>query len=248
MKDRSDLLQELMGKNIVALTAGLFAKGHYIHPVRSKVVNVRREQKIDHPWVHVRPQETDAGCSLHRKMFFALADTNRAFVPTYCMECWKVVVKPRTVEQLFDLYDLMEELGLPSKCGFEDREWVCGNYGGYFYTRSKQEGLSRKHQVKPLIEKAVGAVPVYLKRFCTEFENKLCPGKTSTYEQPKWAKELEEEFYNAYELPKESRNQPEFLKRHIKFRWVVKAWAVGDKTAEKLNGGKPVYPPTETYN
>lgn len=246
----SNLLGELLNNNVLAMTSGLLAAGMYIHPTEGRVVDGKREQRMDHPWIHFRPDQgtakIDSMCVLHRNLFFALG--GKAFVPTYCMECWKVVVKPRTVVQLFQLYDLMKELNYHGKCGFEDREWVCGNYGGYFYLRSKAEGLARREEVSAAVKKEIGDIPVYLKRFCTEFEHKLCPGKTSTYTQPAYAKEFEKEYYASYAVPEENREQPEFLKRYIMLQWIAKAWARGDKTAEQLNDGKPLYPATETYN
>lgn len=248
MKDRPKFFSELYGNDILSLVSNLFAEGFYIDPVTSKITSIRREQRIDHPWIHIRTGDSDAACISHRKLFFSLLAHGKAFVPTHCLQCWKVVVRPSTVEQLFDLLDVMETLQYRSKCGLEERDTVHGNYGGYFYCRSKEEGLARRNEVKPIIEKRVGQIPVFLKRFCTEFEMHLCPGESSKYVQPPWAKEVEERFYAVFETPKESQEQPEFLKQHIKSRWIIKAWGLGDPTVKKLNDGKPLYPAYETYN
>lgn len=248
MKNRTNFFADLYGSDIVSFVSNLFSEGYSIDPEKGKIASVRREQRIDHPWIHIRPDGTDAACISHRCLFFSLLGKGKAFVPTHCLQCWKVVVRPMTVEQLFNLLDVMEELQYRSKCGLEERDTVHGNYGGYFYCRSKEEGLARRAEVKPIIEKRVGHVPIFLKRFCTEFEMNLCPGASSKYQQPEWAKAVEEQFYAVFETPKESQEQPDFLKNHIKARWIIKAWGLGDNTVKNLNDGRPLYPAYETYN
>lgn len=239
------LLHDLLSKDIIAGALKLFASGYYIDP-RTDKITTKLQRRIDHSWIHIKPESDEVKCTLHRLIFSCYN-----FVPTYCLDCWKVVVKPRTVEQLFDLYDLMTELDYPSKCGIEDkREWVSGLYGGYFYNRGKAQALSRKAEVKPLVEKRVGHdVSVYVKRFCTEFEIRLCPGKSGTYQQPQGIKQIEELAYaNFDDFMVENGLQPEFQKTHIKAEWLKFASKHGDKTAEKANNNDSFYPLAETYN
>ncbi|NIS52984.1 MAG: hypothetical protein GWN94_18065, partial [Phycisphaerae bacterium] len=70
------------------------------------------------------------------------------------------------------------------KCGWEDRDWVHGNYGGYFYCNSKEVGLQRLETVRNAVRKNVDygdKIDIFLKRYCTEFELKW--GDSAKYER-----------------------------------------------------------------
>ena len=71
----------------------------------------------------------------------AFKAAGKKWVPSKCMGCWKVVVRLKTLKQLFSLLQLQMRMGRPSKCGIEVRESVNGLYGGYFYNHSLEEGL-----------------------------------------------------------------------------------------------------------
>ena len=79
------------------------------------------------PWVYVK-QGIGIRCDIYHQVFFNVIK----MIPSRCRKCYKVVCMPQTLVQLFDLYELMREMGVPCKCGIEKRETDVRLYGGYF--------------------------------------------------------------------------------------------------------------------
>jgi hypothetical protein len=214
------------------------------------------------PWVHVK-HARGFNCGLWHQIIFnvivkALPPEQR-FVPQHCQSCWKVVVKPRTLQQLFNLHELQKMLDRPSKAGIETRESVNGLYGGYFYNKSKEEGLRcyslvynkmlENEALLPLLDEVDEygrTTRVILKRGCTEFEHMI--GDSSKWEiteEQKFVEELVEHYVVSDEV---SMHQPEHVVWNIKRRWIEWAWKHGDPTYMRYTGGKPLYPPYVTYH
>lgn len=216
----------------------------------------------DTPWLHVRTSP-DLDCGLwHQIIFNFISDRlppGEKFVPRHCQQCWKVVVKPRTLRQLFNLLELQKALGRPSKCGIELRDSVPGLYGGYFYNKSLEAGLECYESVKsamleneflaPLLDEVDDdgrTTRLILKRACTEFEH-------SCGASDKWAVTPEQ---NAIEDIVErwvvsdrlELSQPENVVWNVKRRWIEWAWKNGDPTYARYTGGKPLYPKYVTYH
>lgn len=108
-------------------------------------------------------------CERHHGVF-----QRHHIIPEFCFGCYKVLVEPRTVMELFKLLMVFEEIDLPNdnlrKCLTELREDCAGTYKGLVYSRGIEEG----EQVFGLIKEAVATeispdVPVQLKRGCSEF-------------------------------------------------------------------------------
>jgi len=218
---------------------GLFNKGYQIHP-QTQLISRAIKGDIETPWIHIKVDPVQH-CAMYLIIFDALG-----FIPARCMECWKVVVKPRTVEELILLYERMKTMGYYSKCGIEERDYVKGNYGAYFYTQSLEEGLERKKEVRAAVDSVVGEnVEVYLKRYCTEFEIKT--GSSRKYERPPNADKWEAIFWDNFALDPEFSPQSEAVKTDIKFRWMLFAAARDDPTIELFNNGNPVNTAIETY-
>jgi hypothetical protein len=242
-KDKSRLLGELVSRDILTPLVKGSAASYYIDSVTNKIKVELREKRLDHNWIH-NEAPLGGNCDVYQEIFNAFR-----FVPTYCLDCYKLVVRPKTVKQLIQLWELQDELGLPSKCGWESREYVHGNYGGYFYARGLEHGKQLQKELVPKIEEKLGHVPIHLKRFCTEFEHELCSGDTSRYQQPIGAKEIEAKMIDALDdcYKEEAKSQPDFLKERIMLRWLKKAYSAGDETALEFNNGQPFLPQVETY-
>jgi len=202
-------------------------------------------KEVKSPWIHVK-QDPYRNCDK-----LSLTEYLFNFIPTRCLECWKVVVRPKTVIELIQLHNLMEDMNVGKdvycKCGIEiGRQFVTETYGGYFYTNSLQEGLARKEEVQALCDKYIRpGIKVILKRYCSEFE--ILYGNSKGYNQPKDAKIKEAMIDNNVELPINSNTQPDLLKRDVIQGWIEHAHDRGDLSYKQLNNDEPLYSELQTY-
>jgi hypothetical protein len=200
------------------------------------------------PWIHVRFAPWHK-CHYWSKILFPHVLQNK-YVPSPCHECYKVVVSPRTVKELFALYHLMVELDKPSKCGTEgDRENSGRLYGGYFYNYGLKEGLSCYDYVRHRIDREPDLgpdVPVILKRGCTEYEQTL--GRSDQWEITPEQVKLEAVAEKAFEQEEVQSMQPDYLKARIMRKWIERAYKWGDETYKEFTGGNPLYDPPVTYH
>ena len=90
------------------------------------------------PWCHTRP-EPRLKCSLDHSVLF----NEYGIISTRCLNCWKVVVTPRTFSELLTLEKIQIQMDCPSKCGIEVRDYVPKFYGGYFYNVGPEAGLRK---------------------------------------------------------------------------------------------------------
>jgi len=232
---RPSFLADLMSFDIIDAFKDLLDGGGWgIDPVSKKIRP--NQQMIDHnrKWIYVNP-DPNRDCSMLQMIFGRLG-----FVPTRCRGCWKVVVKMKTVKQLFAMLDFQQEFtkkcqgsGRFCKCGIEKRHWVHYQYGAYFYCDSKEQGQRRYKEVRAAVNRIDPSIEVTLKRGCTEMEIKC--GPTDKYEQP-------------FESNKVNPSQPLYLVRHIMKEWLLFAWDRGDPTAIEFNNGEPFYSQCVTYH
>jgi len=105
-------------------------------------------------------------------------------LPPPCKQCWKVVYVPSSVVELIEFQKFQTQLGLPGKCGTEQRDytsglggyrafWYCPFYGGL------EGGRAHYKRIKSALIKNFGEDYIlnkekderlYLKRGCTELE------------------------------------------------------------------------------
>ena len=187
--------------------------------------------------------------------------------PLPCLSCWKIVVKPETFEQLMMLleWQITEYKGY-CKCGMEDRPYVPGNWGGYFYAESYQQGMEIHNKVRAGVDKYLSPdVSVTLKRYCTEFEMQFGPsdiietalknggyndklGRSlyipSEVESITWEKICEDSF----EIQHSETEPPKIIATHVIGNWAKKAWKAGDRTVDEFTHGEGFYTPSVTYH
>ena len=213
----------------------------------------------DTPWHHIS-HDPFLDCHKWHKIMFELfsltAREGKSFVPTACQQCWKVVVKPRTLLGLFALMNLEIELDRPSKCGIEIRPTVHGLYGGYFYNHSLEDGLECYKLVKDRVSKTLhlgtdqngGKIdtPVILKRACTEFEAKV--GASDKWEITPEQIRIETLVNRWLVSDSTMRTQPAHAIAHVHKSWIEYAYMNGDSTYLNFTGGEPLYRPYVTYH
>lgn len=212
-------------------------KGYIRRMGDGRYVAAIEKMGTDHFWVYTNCNQM-ARCDIYQKVFFE----KFGIISSRCRDCWKVCVRPETVKGLFDLYDLQRDLGLPSKCGLNDtRPYVFGNYGGYWYTKSKKEGLTVKSMVLSGLH-----LHTILKRYCTEFEHKLGPSdklEELTEEDLKF----EEYILDLFPIGEKLGDQPADLIAHMKRKWIECAYSIGDDTYLEFTDGVPLYSECVTY-
>lgn len=240
------MYEAIQGRDIVDVLTPLLNDGWYIDMNTGKVT-CSTGIKWDVPWIYPNPDP-----NMHCIFNFNLFEVAR-FVPRYCRNCFKVVVRPRTVAQLIRLKELMEtkfvENGLYCKCGIEERNYVHGNYGGYIYNRGITKGKDAFKTIGELLgnDDKLYNVDFILKRGCTEMELKL--GPTKKYVVPSWAGEMEDKIMEVVELPKKNPATPKFLADHVIRKWLEFAWDRGDKTCLEFSDGIPIFPnQIDTYH
>jgi hypothetical protein len=201
------------------------------------------------PWVHTKPSyETNCfwwkDVTFHTIVEKCLPAENR-FVPIGCQDCFKVVVRPKTLRKLFDLEKLQGELNLPSKCGIEIRPSVNGNYGGYFYNRGLPAGLECWKVVRKAVDDRLGSdVAVILKRACTEMEHAMGRSDEWTVTPKQISFEMEFAQRCVNDLP--VIIQSDHAKDEVRQKWIEHAYSVGDQTYAEFTDG-PLYPDYVTY-
>jgi hypothetical protein len=210
-----------------------------------KAIKDRPEFNV--PWVYTK-YLYEARCNQYHEVFHQQLGR----IHSFCRSCWKVVIRPQNLVQLFDLYEFQRELAEPCKCGYEARETVYGIWGGYFYNRSKEEAQERFQEVSAFADTLNPRPPVIIKRYCTEFEigpQSLGPSNELP-EQTK--KEIEEETQIDNFLfrgnPQFGSVQADFLQAHVMRRWIHWAYQHGDETYKAFTGGNPLFPKYVTYH
>ena len=232
--DRFDIIERLQP---------LLASGWKMEPTTGKITPVLAIP-MKSPWWNHKPAKQKKCTLWHRVMF-----THWGFVPQGCQECWKIVVRPRTLRELFQLREVERLLDLASKCGIEVRSYTPAHYGGYFYTNSLDEGRQVYKIVRDAVSEAISPeVGVILKRGCTEME--LRPGVPSilwkvTREQIELEEYIEE---RVAADPMLESGLPDYLINRLKKRWVAWAFSNNDQTYLDYTGGQPLHTPPVVYH
>jgi hypothetical protein len=114
--------------------------------------------------------KTPYGCGRHYMVF-----NQHKVIPEYCFDCYKILISPRTVLELFKLLMIFDKIELPidntRKLMVEERKYCSGTYKGFVFCR----GIEDANEVLKIVQAAVYEdistnVPVAIKRGCSEFE------------------------------------------------------------------------------
>lgn len=196
------------------------------------------------PWHHQRgiPEKH---CSLDHDIMF-----NRLGIITpRCMQCWKVVVTPRTFEELLQLKDMQSYMDVASKCGIEMRDYTPKFYGGYFYNCSLDEGRACLAEVQKNCKEFINdevADEVILKRGCTEYE--IIKGPSPFWHCTDDEQALWETARSLIDVPRGAHIQNRQQKTMVQIKWFLWAHMNGDMTYKKYNGGLSLFPGYVKYN
>ena len=99
-RDRKNLFVNLARINLVKKLAPLLKPGGGYHAriEDGRFVPNFPAMATDAPWVYVK-SSIDLRCDIYHRVFFNVLK----MIPSRCRECYKVVVRPRNLIELFDL-------------------------------------------------------------------------------------------------------------------------------------------------
>lgn len=232
---------ELVFNDVIGMCSGLLRKPNdwNLNTKTGKITPINVGIEFDPYWVHVQ-RAKNRGCEYWSTLFrLTKLRAER------CFSCWKVVVRMSTVSDLFRLYDFMRfDFDHPCKCGWDDRSYTVGNYAGYFYCESEEQGLDVQDNAREgLKEVFKHDYSITLKRGCTEFEMFHGPD----WEYTEVDRHKEQMFMKYVDIPVIDFEQPEIVIIRAIRRWLERASKSGDQTVKKFNNGNMIAPKLKSY-
>ncbi len=235
--------KELNERNIIGRLKPLFDAGVlYVDIVDGKIRKRAQVVAYNTPWIFIK-QPTWLNCELWSHVYYSQLNA----IHSACFNCYKVVVRPTTVKELFEVYEVMQRLDRPSKCGIELRSYVGALYGAYFYCKGLEQGKKIHAFVRDIMTKEVRSdISVILKRGCTEFEN--AHGDSRNYVQKEEDRAIQDLLDKHSDIPSLVITQPDFLKDYVQSMWLAWAYRNGDKTCLEFNDGADIITQPVTYH
>lgn len=187
-------------------------------------------------------------CSRHMALF-----KHFNIIPKYCFNCYKVIIEPRTVIELFKIMMIFEKTAFPNdnsrKCLVEGRPKITGTYKGMVYCRSIEEGAEIIQMLQPIVSDEVSNnIPITLKRGCSEFAlsypayTQIEQGAAPMEYKSEW-KKLEDRADNSAvvnKIPnaKDTYNSPTYVLDDYKvmLTWLKYAATIGDSSYLTISG------------
>jgi len=232
-------LKNLIESNYFANIEPLLDKNFHIDRVTNKIKRNVIISEPKTPWI-LHTSECGMNCLKWHTILFPCFNV----LPLECMDCFKVVVRPKNVVELIKLMEIQKDLpeNIQCKCGTEsERRFVEAAYGGYFYNKlgGLEAGLDLLDAVKIMLAGKVEG-DIYLKRACTEYENMFGPSN-------KWVHDPKEREYSAWideHFHKDcfiNPRLPDYARQNVVSRWIEFAAFIGDLSYLELTNGEHLY-------
>ena len=210
--------------------------------VISPVINLLKSGKFAMDWDgKIKPEERvpfdrywitnvfcpDRKCHLWAPIYF----NKYRIIPKGCRSCWKVVLNPKTLRELFDVMNIQNNMKIPAKTGLELRPYTgnVGGYGAYWYA-PLADGLEGGRKMFKKLSEKFDRKDLILKRGCTEMELKYYP--SSIWDDFREGWDLKEALLDAtYECVKERpTKEPGAYITYTMMQWIEWAFEHGDQT------------------
>jgi len=200
------------------------AKGYYLD--RDGVVKPEPTLELvieNNPWIYFGKAK-GMPCLMRHALYF------NAFgvIQEYCVKnCWKTVIKPLTLSDLFKVNDYLQATDITSKCGLDLRPFTFGSYLGVIYSETHNEAKKKEEVAKATFPE----LDVFTKKGCTEFENRLSSKFWNvTEDQIELENKLKERIDHSWP---EHFKLPDWFIDKTKTFWTQIAYSIGDKTWEE---------------
>lgn len=200
------------------------------------------------PWIK-ESRDASRHCRFYMRVMFEHVYA-RARVPAGCAGCYKVKVVPRTLRELMAVRDIARALPHTYKCGLDlPTPVTSGPYGGYFYLNGLDAARAAYGPIREAVSgqaKLGPAVPVFIKRGCTEYE--MACGPSDSYAFDPAQLEIEAGLRPRIMLDQPPRKPAAVETQQTFAHWIRTAYSIGDDTYRDFTGGRRLYPEVVRYD
>lgn len=196
-------------------------------------------------WLNIGGSTDCRNCALWSDIFFK----RFGIIHSFCRyHCWKVVTKPRNVQELIQMNNLMYVIPfvynfinpLPGKAGLDVRSYTNWPYATFNYCTSLIEGLRVKEILLHVITKYMPndkidgkhlQDTVIVKRSCTEMVEKIQgndPWWEAQQSPQEW--EVERRLEEMFVCEVDMHFQPAWVRDKVLQTWLNYANSIGDKS------------------
>jgi len=194
------------------------------------------------------PNQLPGACNRHMSLFNIFN-----IIPKYCFDCYKVIIEPRNIIELFKIMMVFEKHTFPDdntrKCLVEGRPKISGTYKAMVYCRSINEGEEIIQMLEKILSDEISNnIPVNLKRGCSEYA--IAYPEYATIEKgvapmeykSEWQKSEDHADQNATltKTPdaQDTHNRPTYVLEDYKvmLTWLKYAATIGDNSYLKISG------------
>jgi hypothetical protein len=119
----------------------------------------------------------------------------------YCFDCYKVLIEPRNIAELFKLLLVFERITSNNsrKCMIDERPYSNTPYKGFVYCRGLEEANTLCNVFRHAVSEHISPdIPVKVKRGCTEFGLKYPEYSDMSQDPNKFQYRKEWEFYENF--------------------------------------------------
>ena len=207
-------------------------------------ISLKRQIDPNSPWVF-KGTPTDRDSTKWLGVYFRCYQ----LIPRTCHSCFKVVMKPETLEDLFKVWKLQMKTELASKCGLENRSFVRSKgYAAYWYcpiAGGLEEARSWFKKIKTKVKEQGIKGEIYLKKGCAEME--LAVGPSDKWVHTTEHERLEYMLDQIFLQPPDRTPQPAHQVIHVQRLWIERAWQRGDETVFNFAEANRFQPPPIHY-
>ena len=214
-------------KTLNSTTEKLLNTGRFNAGRDGRLVPAKSQGAYNAPWIFANYGGRNKFCGWWNEYYCG----HFKVIPSHCrFACWKTVIKPNNLRELFEVYEILRILDLPSKCGMDLRDYTYGAWAGFVYGDTLAIGRNYCDLVR---ERVPLHIPVFVKRGCTEME-RLVPSDKWDDLNDHTEKEMILTDRFSFDEGSGMFRQGEWTKARIKERWLRHAIKIGDPTAQEV--------------
>lgn len=188
------------------------------------------------PWAY-KGVCLDRDCAKWLELYFRYY----RFIPKTCLSCWKIILLPSNIKEMFEGWKIMQKGELPARAGISalgyELQFYCPISGGLEVARRYERRLREK-------VKAAGIKgSFFLRRGCIDME--IAAGPSDKWTTTPEGDRLEYMLNQVFTQPPDHVEAPAYCTIHAQRLWIEAAWKKGDEFVKEFASSLPL--PNTTF-